>query len=57
MKCKHCNKEFKRTDTVVRSTINGEAFVHENCHFDWLLRWDGADYFTFDEVMSEFDDE
>lgn len=57
MKCKHCNKEFKRTDTVVRSTINGEAFVHDNCHFDWLLRWDGADYFTFDEVISEFDDE
>jgi len=53
MHCKQCNRKFKETDEIVLSTINGEAYLHTDCHYDWLIRCDSHDYVTFDEMMGE----
>lgn len=57
MNCKQCHRPFKKTDEIVRSSIHGEAFLHPDCHYDWLLRCDMHDYITYDEMMGEIEEE
>lgn len=57
MNCKQCNRKFKETDEIVLSTIHGEAYLHTDCHYDWLIRCDSHDYVSYEEMMGEVEKE
>lgn len=57
LQCEHCNKNFNRSDEIIKTTVHGGiAYVHNECHYEWLLRWDNVDYFTYDELLEELED-
>lgn len=57
LKCEHCNGNFSKSDEIIKTTIHGGiAYVHNKCHYEWLLRWDNIDYFTYEELLEELAD-
>lgn len=55
--CGSCDKRFKKKDEIIRSVAGGgEAFVHTECHYDYLLHIgvDMPEYFnTYEEMIAE----